>query len=122
MSNLERARDLASMAGQGKTMEAFEKYYHDDCLIREMPTGEVRKGKEAQRQAIQQWFGMVKELHGGGVGAITADEENNVTCSESWFDITFQDGNRTKMEEVAVQHWKEGQIIEEKFYYNMPGQ
>ena len=122
MSILKNAQELAAMSGQGQTMEAFEKFYHDDCVIKEIPTGEVREGKEAQRQAIQQWFGMVKEFHGGGVGAITADEENQVSCTESWFDCTFQDGNRAKMSEVAVQKWKDGQIIEEKFYYHMPGQ
>ena len=53
---------------------------------------------------------------------VTSDEQSGVTCTESWFDCTFQDGNRAKMEEVAVQQWKGGQIIEEKFYYNVPGQ
>ena len=121
MSYLEKAQDLQNMMGQGKSMEAFEKYYHNDVKVFEMPTGEVRNGKEAQRKAIQDWFGMVKERHGGGVGHITSDEKNGVTCAETWMDISMKDGNRMKMEEVAVQKWKDGQIIEEKFYYNMPG-
>jgi len=122
MSCLENARNLQQMMGQGQTMEAFEKYYHDDVTVTEVATGEVRQGKDAQRQAIQQWFGMVKEFHDGGTDSICADEENQVSTAESWMDITFQDGNRVKMSEVAVQRWKDGQIIDEKFYYHMPNQ
>lgn len=120
MTNLERAQDLAALSGQGQTMEAFEKYYHENCVIKEMPSGEVREGKEAQRKAIQEWFGSVEELHGGGVGAITGAGDH--TCTESWYDLTVKGGGRMKMEEVAVQRWQDGQIIEEKFYYHMPGQ
>lgn len=38
---------------------------------------------------------------------------------ESWMDMTFKDENQVKIEKVAVQHWKSGQVIKERFYYNM---
>jgi hypothetical protein len=38
---------------------------------------------------------------------------------ESWMDVTMKDGKRHMMEEVAVQKWKDDQIIHERFYYNM---
>lgn len=117
--HLKNARELQQMLGQGQAMEAFEKFYHDEVVVVEA-NGEVRNGKEAQRQAIQQWFGMVEEMHGGGVGAITADEEAGITTAESWTDITMKGAGRMKMEEVAVQKWKDGQIIHERFYYNVP--
>jgi len=60
-------------------------------------------------------------MNDGGVTAITSNEETCVTMVESWMDITFKDGNRMKMEEVAVQTWKDDQIIRERFYYNMGG-
>lgn len=41
---------------------------------------------------------------------------------ESWFDVTFKGGQRMKMEEVGIQEWKDDQIVNERFYYNMPGQ
>jgi len=121
MSYKENAQQLQQMMGQGQMMEAFEKFYHDDVTVTEVATGEVRKGKDAQRKAIKDWEGMVKEIHGGGCDSICSDEENGVTTVESWVDLTFQDGNRMKMAEVAVQKWEDGQIIDEKFYYNMPG-
>jgi len=120
MSCLENATQLYAMLGQGQAAEAFEKYYADNCVVVEA-NGEVREGKEAQRKAIQQWFSMVEEHHGGGVGAITANEESGVACVESWTDITIG-GHRNKMEEVAVQKWENGQIVHERFYYNVPPQ
>lgn len=122
MSYLAKAKHFQQLQGEGKTWEAFEKYYADDCTIIEMPTGEVRKGKEAQREAMNKWFGMVEEMHGSGVKSIAANEEDATTCCETWFDITFKGGHRTKMEEVGVQKWRGDQIVEERFYYNAPPQ
>jgi len=42
------------------------------------------------------------------------------TMVEAWSEVTFQDGNRMKLEEIARQKWHGDQIIEERFYYN-PG-
>ncbi len=122
MGVLENAQKLQSMMAEGKTMEAFEELYADNVQIYEMPTGEHRDGKEAQRKAIEGWFGMVKEMHGGGLNSIAANEETGISTAETWTDITMQDGNRMKMEEVAVQKWENGKIVEEKFYYHMPAQ
>ncbi len=116
---MELATAMYQMMGEGKMLEAFDKYYHDDVVMVEA-TGDVREGKETTRKFEEQWLASVKEHHGGGVHAITANEEAGVTMVETWFEATFQDGNRMKMEEVAVQHWKDGQVIRERFYYNAP--
>ena len=120
MSYLQNLKDMTAMTGQGKMMEAFEKYYHEDVVMVEA-TGEERKGKAVNREFEKQWMSSLKEMHGGGVTAMTSDEEAGITMYESWMDATFQDGNRMKMEEVAVQKWQGDQIIHERFYYNIPG-
>ena len=120
MNCKERATDLYAMMGQGQIMEAFDKYYAEDCQITEKPTGEVRNGKEAQRKAIEDWSKMVKEHHGGATRSITSDEKSNITMVQSDMDITMHQGGRMKMEEVAVQIWnKDGKIIKEEFYYQL---
>ncbi len=121
MSVLENAQNLQGMMAEGKVMEAFEQYYDDNVQVYEMPTGEHRNGKAEQRKAIEGWFAMVKEHHGGGLKSIAANEETGVTTAETWTDFTPHEGGRMKMEEVAVQQWKNGKIVEERFYYNMPG-
>lgn len=119
MSYLEKAQALYQMIGQGQMLDAFEKYYHEDVVMHEA-TGEVRKGKDVNREFEKQWLSQVEAMHGGGVNAITADETNGVTMVETWMDITMG-GNRMKMEEVCVQKWDGDQIIHERFYYNAPG-
>lgn len=109
------------MVGQGQMMEAFEKFYHDDVVVVD-GNMEPRKGKAAQREALGQWASSIKEMHGGGVNRMTADEENGITMAETWVEATFQDGSRHKMEEVGVQQWEGDQIIHERFYYTMPPQ
>lgn len=122
MSYLEKAKHFQQLQGEGKTWEAFEQYYADDCTIIEVPTGEVRNGKEAQREAINKWFETVEEMHGGGVKSISANEEDGTTSCEVWFDLTFKGGHRMKMEEVGIQKWRGDQIVEERFYYHLPAQ
>lgn len=119
MTYKEKAEDLYAMLGQGQGMEAFEKHYHNDIVAVEAD-GKERKGKDTNRESLKAWYGMVKEHHGGGFHSITADEDAAVTMVESWVDVTFQNGHRMKMEEVCVQRWKEGQIVHERFYYNIP--
>lgn len=33
-------------------------------------------------------------------------------------DVTFKDGKRRKSAQVAVQGWKDGKIVRERFFYN----
>jgi ketosteroid isomerase-like protein len=118
MSYYEKAKDIYDMSAQGKLLDAFEKYYHNDVVMVEA-TGESRKGKDANRKFQQEFMNMIKEFHGTGVRAIASDEKQATTMVESWMDVTMKDGKRSTMEEVAVQKWKDDQIIHERFYYNM---
>lgn len=121
MNYLDKVTEMYNMLGKGKMMEAFEKYYAENVVMIEA-TGDMREGKDKNREFELQFLDSVKEMHGGGVSSITSNEDAKVTMVESWMDTTFKDGNRMKMEEVAVQYWERDQIVKERFYYNMPGQ
>ncbi len=115
MTLKEKAQDMMNMLGQGQLLEAFDKYYGENVVMTE-PRG-TREGKKACREYEESFLGMVKEFHGLDIKSITSDEENGVTIIESAMDITFKDGNRANMEQVAVQRWKNGHIVHERFYY-----
>ena len=117
MTYLERAQKMYQMIGEGNMLEAFETYYHNDVVMVEA-TGDKREGKDANREFETNWLAGIQEMHGGGVNAITSNEDAGVTMVEAWTDMTFKDGNRMKMEEVAVQKWDGDKIIHERFYYN----
>jgi ketosteroid isomerase-like protein len=118
MNYYDKAKDIYNMSAQGKMLEAFDKYYHNDVVMVEA-TGESRKGKDANRKFQVEFMNMIKEVHGTGVRDVTSNEKEATTMVESWMDVTMKDGKRSMMEEVAVQKWKDNQIIHERFYYNM---
>jgi ketosteroid isomerase-like protein len=116
MENIDRIKDIYQHLAEGKAIEAFDKYYHDDVVMIEA-TGDKREGKPVCREFEVNWFNGVQEMHDGGVDAFTSDG-NDTTMVETWMDVTFKVGTRMKMEQVARQKWKDGKIIEERFYYN----
>jgi len=116
MTYKEKAQDIYNKLGQGKLMDAFEQYYAPNVVMTE-PTG-TRNGKDECRQYEEQFLSNIQEFHNLEVKAVTADEENNTTTVESAMDVTFKDGNRVNMEQVAVQRWEGDHIVHERFYYN----
>lgn len=122
MSYLSKARKLQAMVGRGESVAALDEFYHPKVKVWEMPTGELRHGREAQREAIQTWEDSIEQVHDSGHNSITADEENAITTAETWIDLTNKQGQRVKMQEVAVQKWQDDRIIEEKFYYHIPAE
>ena len=119
MSYLAKVSELYDMIHAGQLLDAFEKYYHDDVVMIEA-TGEKREGKETNRKAEEEFLGKIETFHDAGVSAMTSNEELGITMVESWMKVTFKEQGKIKMEQVAVQHWRGDQIIQERFYYN-PG-
>ena len=115
MTYKEKAQDIYNMLGQGQLLDAFDKYYHENVVMTE-PRG-TREGKANCRSYEEQFLGMVQEFHNLEVRNIGSDEANGTSFVESMMDITFKDGNRVQMEQVAVQKWEGDQIIHERFYY-----
>ena len=116
MTYKEKAQDIYNMLGQGKLMDAFNKYYAEGVIMEE-PTGK-RTGKAACREYEEQFLNSVQEFHDLQVHSLTSDEENGITTVENMMEVTFKDGNRVQMEQVAVQKWEGDQIVHERFYYN----
>ena len=94
MNLKETVEEMNRMIMSGQNMEAFEKYYHDDVVMQENANP-------------------ICEVKAVAIG-------DNTTMVEWSFDMTYKGGNRSKMEQVAVQRWKDGKIIHERFYYNSP--
>lgn len=116
MSYQAKVRQMYDMIDKGQAMEALDQYYHDDVVVID-GLSEPRNGKEAQRKALAEWFGSVKDYHGSGVSAITANEDEGITTVESWTEITFQDGSKVRMEEIGVQKWEGDKIIHGNFFF-----
>jgi hypothetical protein len=113
-SLLEKITDLNNMVLQGKPMEAFETWYHDDVVMQEndqQPT----IGKAANRTREEQFFASVIEFRKGIPLHIAAG--NNVTTVVWQFDYTHKEWGVRNYTQVSVQQWKDGRIIHEQFFY-----
>jgi hypothetical protein len=119
MTIKERAQDIHDLMLQGQLLEAFDKYYHDDVVLSE-PRGNW-SGKIACRAHEVEFLSYVKEFHGLEVRNIASNEETGVVFIETMMDATFRDGNRVQMEQVSRQLWKDGQVIDERFFYDNAG-
>lgn len=117
MSNLHNLKNLhLNYVNAGKLLEGFETYYAENVVMQELGE-EPRIGKDANRTVEINFIESIKEVHGGGILSFAEDAENNKTMVESWMDLTFASGFRTKMQQVAVQTWENGLIVNEIFYH-----
>ncbi len=107
--------DLVKMMGEGKILEAFEKYYADDVVMQENET-EPRVGKEVSRKYEEAFVGGIITVHEMKILGVAYGD--NYAVIESFMDITHKDWGRAARAQVAVQHWENGKIVKEKFYYN----
>jgi ketosteroid isomerase-like protein len=105
---------LNSMILQGNALEAFERYYAEDVVMQEnelTPT----IGKDANRKREKEFFSNVVEFRGADVKAVAIGD--GVSMVEWFFDYTHKDWGRRAYHQVAVQRWKDGKIVHERFYY-----
>lgn len=106
--------DLNSLILEGKAMEAFEKYYAEDVVMQENELPPTI-GKDANREREKEFFSEVVEFRGADVKAVAIGD--SVSMVEWFFDYTHKDWGKRAHHQVAVQRWKDGKIVQERFYY-----
>lgn len=107
-------KELNAMIASGQGMEAFEKFYANDCIMQE--NGETpREGKSVCRQYEVDFFDSVEEFHEGTLLGSAA--EGDRSFSEWVFDVTFKDGNRMRNHQVSARRWADGKVVFEQFFY-----
>jgi hypothetical protein len=119
MTYKEKAQDIYNLLGQGRLLEAFDKYYGENVIMTE-PRG-TWEGKANCRAHEVEFLNSVQEFHNLEVKSIGSDEENGVAYVESMMDVTFKGGFRVQMEQVSVQKWEGDHIVHERFYYDNAG-
>lgn len=100
---------------EGKILEGFEKFYDDEVVMQDNDYPQ-RVGKDISRQFEEDFVNGLTEFRGAKV--INTIISDGVAVVEWWFDYTHKDFGVRNYNQVSVQRWKNGKIIEEKFYYN----
>jgi hypothetical protein len=107
--------ELNSMILEGKILDAFDKFYAPEVKMQDNDYP-VREGYELNRQYEEAFVNGLTEFRGAKVlNTLISDD---VVATEWWFDYTHKDYGVRNYRQVAVQRWKNGKIVEEKFYYN----
>lgn len=103
---------LNEMLVQGKVLEAFERFYDDDVVMVE--NDERFAGKEANRQRQAEFFASISEHT---VEIVASAVAGDVSFCEQTIAAQLEDGRSVRLGEVAVRRWRDGRIVEERFYY-----
>lgn len=106
--------DLNDLILQGKALDAFEKYYHDDVIMQENESTPT-VGKDANRKREQEFFEAITEFRSARPLKVTVGE--GVTMVEWHYDYTHKDWGVRNYRQISVQEWKNGKIVKETFYY-----
>ena len=110
----ESLNDLNSLVVEGKLMDAFEKYFHDDVVMQENSNSPVI-GKAANRQREIDFLSNIQEFRSASVSGIGVGAEISFVV---WsYDYTHKDWGVKNYTQVSVQNWKDGKIIKEQFFY-----
>ena len=112
---LENICDLNDLILQGKILEAFETYYHENVVIQENKTPPTI-GKSANRKHKEAFIASVTEFCLAKPLKVTIGE--GVSMVEWYFEYTYKDFGKRKYSQVSVQEWKDELIISEKIYHN----
>lgn len=107
--------DLNSLVLQGKSIEAFQKYYHEEVAMQENENAPTI-GKAANLQRELEFYGNVTEFRGAHPLKVAVGEDYSMV--EWHYDYTHKDWGAKNYTQISVQEWKDGKIIKEKFYYN----
>lgn len=105
---------LNEMVLQGKALEAFEQFYADDVIMQEnesIPT----IGKENNRKREETFFNAITEFRLAKPLHVSVGEQ--VTMVQWHYDYTHAQWGVRNYHQVSVQHWKEGKIVKEQFFY-----
>ena len=112
---LENISDLNDLILQGKALEAFEKYYHEDVVVQENENPPTA-GKTANRVLIYEFVASVTAFRSARPLKVTVGQGTSMV--EWQYDYHHKDYGEVNYTQVSVQEWENGQIVKEKFYYD----
>jgi ketosteroid isomerase-like protein len=110
-----RIDTLNTMIQQGRIMDAMNEFYADDVVMSENDA-EATVGLEANL-ARERDFVHNTQWHGLELKNVVVDGDTAMV--RWWMDFTNTGyGQRLAFTQVAVQKWRDGKIVEERFYYS----
>ena len=110
----QRVQDLQDYIAQGRVMEAMDEFYAEEVSMQEnldAPT----VGRAANIEREKEFLANVKEWKRFEVKSIGID--GDIALVESISEFVTQDGTNVHSEQVSRSVWKDGKIVDERFYH-----
>ena len=105
---------LVALVEQGRMLEAIQTYYGDDVAMQEnldAPTVGLAANIERERA----FFGSLRSVK---FRAASVFVEGNRAAINWIFDYTTAEGQRYRLDQVALQTWRDGRVTHERFIYD----
>ena len=114
----QRQKDLIEYIRSGRILDAMREFYAPDTVMIE-GNGTATRGLEANLAREQLFLESVKDWK--GFEATAVGRGDGVTFLEAVLEYTSVEDQEVRLEQVSVQHWRDGRIVQERFYYDTGG-
>lgn len=108
--------ELNNMILQGQILDAFDRFYAPSVVMADNFNGD-RVGFDACREFEVDFVNSLTAFRGAEVRHVQIDEENGLAFVKWHFDYTHKEWGDKNYVQVAVQRWKDGKIVHERFLY-----
>ena len=113
--NLAQLESLLPMLAEGKFVEGMEAFFADDVEIREVGQP-AKRGRDHCIAVEKDLLAGVSEfiqytIHSKGAGGDT-------TFYEATMEFKTKDGQHVVQNQAVVTTWKDGKIVNERYYHN----
>jgi ketosteroid isomerase-like protein len=115
MPDRARVMEFVSTVVSGDHVGAIANFYHENATMQEN-RNEPRRGRDILMAHEARALSRVKRMHTYPAEVVLIDGDN---VAIRWtFDRISHEGPVTRLEEVALQVWKEDRILHERFFYD----
>jgi len=115
MPTQERVQQLIHYVESGRTEDALDEFYTDDVTMAENLNPPTR-GKAANIKRERDFLAQVRQFHEYRAVEFLVGEDRSAI---HWIlDVTNQQGQRMRLDEVAWQSWRGDRIFAERFVYD----
>jgi len=111
----ERVNAFVAAVREGRYVEAIADFYAHDASMREN-LGAPRVGRDALIANEKAMLSSVRSIVTRRASPVIVDGDRVVIGWE--FEITTADGGTRRLDELALQTWRDERIVEEQFYYD----
>ena len=112
----ERVEGLKEFISDGKILEAMDEFYADDVVMQENDEAPTR-GLSANIEREKEFISLVAEWKWTKWHATAVNDRENSSFVEYSFEFVNKDGDSVVYNQVAVQRWRDGKIVFERFYH-----